>query len=365
MRPGGSSFATEDRDEASRLLVARLEQLEEFRKRGGPAEVADPMLVDYAPRHFAIKAGRFKASSVRRNEVALRQILAFFGADVRLSQITVAGLSDYILHRRRQPGTRTGSTVSEQSIHHEIHALGNLFRRAVSEGVAKQNPVSLLNEKPRVQRKEAVYLEPGEAARFLEEARRLDAARAPRAVPYFHPILASFLYTGGRKMEVFGLQVSDVDFENRVIHIRQNVWRDLKHERHARRVPLWPDLHRVLEAYVTKWDRAEGLLFPSTHGGMLSDVRGSLSHALRNAGIDKAVTLHSLRHTYAAARLQTTDHGAPVSIFTVMRELGHRSIGLIESTYGHLLDVRHRSSVVEYRVAKVVRLRTEHHAESA
>ena len=92
---------------------------------------------------------------------------------------------------------------------------------------------------------------------------------------------------------------------------------------------------------------------------MLSDVRGSLSHALRNAGIDKAVTLHSLRHTYAAARLQTTDHGAPVSIFTVMRELGHRSIGLIESTYGHLLDVRHRSSVVEYRVAEVVRLPTD------
>ena len=119
------------------------------------------------------------------------------------------------------------------------------------------------------------------------------------------------------------------------------------------------------EAYVTRWDRAEGLLFPSTHGGMLSDVRGSLSHALRNAGIDKAVTLHSLRHTYTAARLQTTDHGAPVSIFTVMRELSHRSIGLIETTYGHLLDVRHRSSVVEYRVAEVVRLPTEHHAESA
>ncbi|HAC06548.1 MAG TPA: hypothetical protein DC060_04730 [Gemmatimonadetes bacterium] len=77
------------------------------------------------------------------------------------------------------------------------------------------------------------------------------------------------------------------------------------------------------------------------------------------------MTLHSLWHTYTAARLQTTGHGAPVSIFTVMRELSHRSIGLIETTYGHLLDVRHRSSVVEYRVAEVVRLPTEHHAESA
>ena len=129
--------------------------------------------------------------------------------------------------------------MREQSIHHGIHALGNLFRRAVSEGVAKQNPVSLLNEKPRVQRKEAVYLEPSEAARLVEEALRLDAEPAPRAVPYFHPILATFLYTGGRKQEVLGLQVDDVDFDNRLIHIRLNAWRGLKHERHARRVPAY------------------------------------------------------------------------------------------------------------------------------
>ena len=98
---------------------------------------------------------------------------------------------------------------------------------------------------------------------------------------------------------------------------------------------------------------------------MLTDVRRSLSYALRNAGIDKAVTLHSLRRPYTAARLQTTDYRAPVSIFTVMRALGHRSISLTETTYGHLLDVRHRSPVVEYRVAGVVRLGTERHVESA
>ncbi len=55
-------------------------------------------------------------------------------------------------------------------------------------------------------------------------------------------------------------------------------------------------------------------------------------------------------------RLQTLGHGEPVSPFTVMRELGHSSIGLIEKTYGHLLDVRHRSEVVEYREAKVLKL---------
>ena len=56
------------------------------------------------------------------------------------------------------------------------------------------------------------------------------------------------------------------------------------------------------------------------------------------------------RHTHASARLQTMDHGAPVSIFTVSRELGHGSEALVKRIYGHLGTVRHRANVVEYRV---------------
>lgn len=56
------------------------------------------------------------------------------------------------------------------------------------------------------------------------------------------------------------------------------------------------------------------------------------------------------RLTYCAARLQTLDRGAPVSVFTVGRELGHGGDALVKRIYGHLGDVRHRSEVVEYRV---------------
>ncbi len=57
-----------------------------------------------------------------------------------------------------------------------------------------------------------------------------------------------------------------------------------------------------------------------------------------------------LRHTYCAARLQTLDHGAPVSPFTVGRELGHGGDAMVRKVYGHLGEVRHRAAVVEYRV---------------
>jgi len=48
------------------------------------------------------------------------------------------------------------------------------------------------------------------------------------------------------------------------------------------------------------------------------------------------------------------DHGAPVSVFTVSRELGHSSTAMVEKVYSHLGTMRHRSEVVEYRVEQHV-----------
>jgi integrase len=56
------------------------------------------------------------------------------------------------------------------------------------------------------------------------------------------------------------------------------------------------------------------------------------------------------RHSYCAARLQTLDGGAPVSPFTVSRELGHGSQKMVEDVYSHLGTMRHRTEWVEYRV---------------
>jgi integrase len=56
------------------------------------------------------------------------------------------------------------------------------------------------------------------------------------------------------------------------------------------------------------------------------------------------------RHKWTAARLQTLDHRAPVSIYTVSRELGHGSEEMVRRVYAQLGTVRHRSEVVEFRV---------------
>ncbi len=56
------------------------------------------------------------------------------------------------------------------------------------------------------------------------------------------------------------------------------------------------------------------------------------------------------RHTDCAARLQTLDKGAPVSLFTVAKELGHGGEAMVRRVYGHLGQVRHRVEQLEYHI---------------
>lgn len=364
--PEGGRGATEDRDEATKILSNRIEALK-AEPGDSDAEGEDPLLREYAKRHLRIKADYRKTSTVKRDELSLRHFVEFFDDDARLSDIDVPGLTDYLGYRRCQPGSREGTTISAQTLRNELHALSSLYKRAVAEDKAEVNPVRRLPEKPSPSRGEAEWLEPGEAARLIRAAGRKDTAAHARAFPHLRALVATFLLTGGRKQEVFGLLARDIDFERDTVHLRPNRHRGLKRASHRRRVPLWPQLREILAAYLEAEPRdSDDLLFRSPRGGMLTDVRVNFGKAVEGAGIEgKRVTLHTLRHTYAAQQLQTTDGGAAVSPYTVMRELGHASLGLIERHYGHLLETRHRSPVVEYQEGEVIGQVGEQEARSA
>jgi hypothetical protein len=84
---------------------------------------------------------------------------------------------------------------------------------------------------------------------------------------------------------------------------------------------------------------------------MIGDVRNLLDRVARRAGLEPGeIRTKAFRHTYCATRLQTLDQGAPVSTYTVARELGHESEATVRKVYAHLGAIRHRSEVVEFRV---------------
>lgn len=219
-------------------------------------------------------------------------------------------------------------------------------------------------EKPTANRREAEWLEVHEAALLLEAARKHSPGIDWGTVPIY-PILATFLLTGGRKSEVLGLEVGDVSFERKTVTFRPNRYRRLKSATSHRPVPLWPQLEAILRDHLRETGRAGGLLFPSPVNGAttpepaegkevsdrpITDLRRVLDKIAVKAGwAPGEIRTRRFRHTYCAARLQTLDRGAPVSPFTVQKEMGHGGRGLVDRVYGHLGTVRHRSEEVEYR----------------
>lgn len=357
--PPGEHRATTDPDLAAVLAARRLKEFEaERRDRVIHGIRARATLGEFARVHLIEKAraGQVTSQWLESAEKHLERAIAFFGADRGLESISTTNVREWTTHLQRMSNGR-GGMLSGGSVRHHLNSLSNLFRRAQAEGyvLPGYNPVAALMEKPSAARQEAEWLEVHDAALFLEATRTYHPRRDDIALPFTYPLIATFLLTGGRAAEVLGLQVEDVSFDRRTIRFRPNPWRRQKTATSPRSLPLWPQLEAILRPYVFNTDRAPSrLLFPSYRTGregLVTDVRKLLDKVAERAEWKPGeIRSKMFRHTYCAARLQTLDNGAPVSPFTVAKELGHGGTALVNRIYGHLGEVRHRSEVVEYRV---------------
>lgn len=352
---------TTDPDVAARLYADRLAELDRARRlRGLHGITKEATLAEYAADHLRRKARDGEATSRWLEDVErhLRAAVEFFGADAPLASLTPEDFGGWVDHLRGR-GNGRGGTLGDGSVRKYLNSMSNLYARAVSERYAPSNPVGDMYSKPTEPKREAAFLTAHEAALFLESARTFEPRVEDGAFPWAYPLVATFLLTGGRKSEVLGLEVDDVSFKLGKVYFRPNEWRRLKTRGSKRTVPLWPQLEEILRAYLIQREQAGGLgslLFPSVRRGgeaMVSDIRKMLDRIAVRAGLERGqVRAHGLRHTYTAARIQTLDRGAPVSIYTVARELGHRSTSMIEDRYGHLHDraVAGGTDVVEFRM---------------
>jgi len=125
-------------------------------------------------------------------------------------------------------------------------------------------------------------------------------------------------YAGGlRVSEVAHLRVQDIDSQRMLIHIRQGKgWRD-------RYVPLSPHLLETLRTYWRRFQPAEWL-FPG-HPKSRPITMGSVMRYCRwmsqASGLNKRVTIHALRHSYATHLLE-----AGTDLRTIQLLLGHRNL---------------------------------------
>ena len=186
------------------------------------------------------------------------------------------------------------------------------------------NPAEAAEKVTVKRRAEFAVLSPAEVgavARAADDAQECGADRVRGA------------FTGLRMGELRALRWRDVDFANRLVHVRRSLTRTDEGSTKsgkARSVPLIDQAARPLDALSRRerWTGPDDRVFVTDTGGKLYDgvMRDGLYAAMKAAGIDrdrgtgKLFVFHDLRHTFGTLAVQAF----PLS--DVQAYMGHADI---------------------------------------
>lgn len=232
-----------------------------------------------------------------------------------VKQMTLAGARG----RPLAPGTIKTRYVNVRSV----------FRAAVRDGLIANDPTEGVRL-PRQRRREATMSIPSP-----QEVRLLLTTADERFVAY----VAVCAFAGLRLGETAALQVDDIDFLRRQIHVRRQVQRSaggaieirLPKYGSERTVPVPDELLDLLSAHLELPHRTDWLFA----GGEESPPhQNTVGHRWRSTLAAAGLTgyrLHDLRHFYASGLI-----AAGCDVVTVQRALGHAKATTTLETYSHL-----------------------------
>jgi integrase/recombinase XerC len=214
---------------------------------------------------------------------------------------------------------------SAASLHRMKAAVRSFFAWAVEAGVVDDNPARSIRMH-RLPRKLPVFLTAAEKKRLLKELKGWTDFSALRD----RAMIEVLLGTGIRLGELAALDMDDIDLDAK--HLR--VWA-------KGNVPqvkfIKTDLRTLLRRYLAERRRRGRpemeALFLSNRGRLCQrQIANRLAHWLRKAGIEKELTPHGMRHTFATHLYSATN-----DLLVVQRALGHRDVSTTQ-IYTHLVD---------------------------
>ncbi len=218
----------------------------------------------------------------------------------RLGRVGPDDLRRYQVYLLEERKLAVGTVVAE------IAALRFFFLRVLKRRDMKEDLPY-----PKRRKRLPVVLSPEEVQRLIAGAKNL-----------YHRTLLLTLYGAGlRRSEVAHLKVQDIDSQRMLLRVDQGKGgRD-------REVPLSPTLLLALREYY-RWMRPTTYLFPGTRDGWRADkpittkpIWEAVRLAAQRAQIDKPVTPHTLRHSYATHLLE-----AGADLRTIQLLLGHADL---------------------------------------
>ena len=212
-----------------------------------------------------------------------------------------------------------GRGLAKSSIARKLAAVRSCFRFLTRRGVLPANPARHLRT-PRLGRRLPSFLPKDESKDLLDATfEASDAGRRDRA-------LLELLYASGlRVAECCGLDLEDVDRRHGTVRV-------LGKGNRERMVPVGDAALAALDDYLEGRGAAAGPLFRNSRGKRLTtrSVHRIVRRRARAAGIDRRVTPHTLRHTFATHLL-----GEGADLRLIQELLGHRRLSTTQR-YTHV-----------------------------
>lgn len=270
-----------------------------------------------------------------------RDLRRFFSRDdtPAFSAVAPADIDRYA--QALAAGEVSGTGLSPSSVARHLSSLRSLYRWAVKEGLVTVNPAEAIRP-PRMGEALPKALTPDEVTQLLEAIPAEGGSRDLRDRAFLE-----FLYaTGARVSEAVNVAIDDLDLAEDFSLVRV-----LGKGNKERLVPLGQYATYALQSYLVRGRPALSARGPGTSAVFLN-LRGRpltrqsaweiIQRAAARAGLDREVSPHTLRHSFATHLLE-----GGASVREVQELLGHSSVSTTQiytKLSARVLDEVYRST---------------------
>ncbi|MCF6334292.1 MAG: tyrosine-type recombinase/integrase [Spirochaetales bacterium] len=219
-------------------------------------------------------------------------------------------LRQFLVYIRERISLRTGKKYSSITMVKIFGTVKLLFKALYVNGYILQNPTMDIKFHPKDSKRVKETLSMSEMNEFLDSIEPSDAQGLRNRAIF------ELMYSSGlRVSETAKLDAGDIDFENRIIHIRSGKFRK------DRYVPVNEAAMAFLKKYAHR--RCEGAIFKGTRGRLgIGTINRIFKKLLKRKDLYReGLSTHSIRHCTATHLLSS---GADLRY--VQELLGHESI---------------------------------------
>jgi len=276
----------------------------------------------------ALEGQNFSPKTLRAYGDDLTQFLNFveknrvdFDIPTRFDRADIEGFMQYLAAQKRSGVTRV----------RKLAAIRKFFAFLEENKILAANPANAVKGAKREEKEPNIL--------FKEQYKALLFEASDNIRDY--AIIQTFLQTGIRLSELVNLQVSAIDFEHRILTVRQGKGKK------DRQIPLVDEAIKALRNYyryrTTQLILDDETFFLAKNGTSMnvSTVKYLVAKYVKKAGIRKKVSVHTLRHTFGAHKA-----GKHMSLASLQALMGHKKK---ETTlkYIHLAKTNLRAEMAE------------------